>query len=83
MEQSLSEKTYWRCIEYHSHHCHFRLHTFIITNNAVELPTVHTCTFDVTTLERRKFDEQITSRAPNSQETSDIITTHCYKSKGA
>jgi len=83
MDRSTSEKTYWRCIKYHSHHCHSRLHTCIITKNVIKSPRDHTCTFDGTTLERRKFDEQITFRALNTQETPDIITTHCYKGKVA
>jgi hypothetical protein len=62
-DRSTNEKTYWRCINYYSHHCRSRLHTCIITNNVVKPPTDHTCKFDGTTHELRKFDEQIISRA--------------------
>ena len=62
-----------------SHQCGSRLYTCIITNKIVKPPTDHTCKFDGTTLELRKFDEQIISRALNTQETPDIIVTHCYK----
>ncbi|CAF3152751.1 unnamed protein product, partial [Rotaria sp. Silwood2] len=79
MDRSTSKMTYWRCIKFHSHHCHARLHTCIITNNVITSPTDDTCKLDGTTLEHRKFNEQITSRALNTEETPDIITTHCYK----
>ena len=79
MDRSTCGKTYWPCINYYAHHCRSRLHTCIITNNVVKPPTDHTCKFDGTTLELQKFDEQIISRALNTQETTDIIITHCYK----
>ena len=81
MDRSTSEKTYWRCIKSHSHHCHSRLHTCIITNNIIKPLTDHSCTFNGTTLEIRKFDQQISFRALNTQEKPDIIITHCYKGK--
>ena len=81
MDRSTCGKTYWHCINYYSHHCHSRLYICIITNNVVKLPTDHTCKFDRTTLELRKFDEQIISPTLNTQETPDIIITHCYKGK--
>jgi hypothetical protein len=43
-----------------------------MTTNVIKAPTAHTCTVDGTTLEIRKFDEQITSRAIHTQETPDI-----------
>jgi len=49
-----------------------RLYTCIITNDVMKSSTVHTCTFDGTSLEIRKFDKQITSRGLNTQETLDI-----------
>ena len=81
MDRSTCEKTFWGCINYYFHHYHSRLHTCIITSNVVKPPTDQTCKFDGTTLEQRKFDEQIISRALNTQETPDIIITHCYKGK--
>ena len=81
MDRSTTEKTYWRCIKYSSHHCHSRLHTCIITNAIVKPPTVHTCVFDGATHELRKFNDQITSRALNTQETPDVIVTNSYKGK--
>ena len=81
MDQSSNGKTYWHCINYYSHHCPFRLHACIITNNLVNPSTNHTCKFDSTTLELQKFGEQIISRALNNQETPDIIIAHCYKDK--
>ncbi len=81
MDRSTSVKTYWRCIKFYSHHCRSRLHTCIITNNIVKSPTDHTCTFDGTTLECRKFDDQIISRTLNTQEPPDTIITHCYKGR--
>ena len=81
MDRSTNEKTYWPCINYYSDHCRSRLHTCIFTNNIVKPPTDHICKFGGTTLEQRKFDEQIISRALNTQETPDIIITHCYKGK--
>ena len=59
MDRSTSKKTYWRCMNFRSHHCRSRLHTCIITNNIIKSPTDHTCKLDGTTLECRKFDEQI------------------------
>ena len=67
MDRSTNEKTYWRCINYYSHHCRSRLHTCIFTNSIVKPPTDHICKFDGTTLEQQKFDEQIISRALNTQ----------------
>lgn len=83
MDRSTSEKTYWRCVKFHSHHCHSRLHTCIITNNVIKPSTDHTCVFDATKFELRKFDEQIISRAVHTQEAPDTIITHCYKGKFA
>ncbi len=73
MDRLTSEKTYWLCIKYHSHHCNSRIQTCIITNNVIKSPIYRTCTFDGTSLERRKFDDQTTSRSLRSQETPDII----------
>ena len=81
MDRSTNEKTYCLCINYYGHHCRSRLHTCIITNNVVKPPTDHTYKFNGTTLERQKFDGQIISHALNTQETSDITFTHCYKGK--
>ena len=81
MGRSANNRTYWHCINYYSHHCRSRLHTCIITNNVVKPLIDHTCKFDGTTLEIRKFDEQIISSVLNSQETPNIIITHCYKGK--
>ena len=81
MDRSASEKTYWRCIKSHSHRCHSRLRTYIITNNIIKPPTDHSYTFNGTTLEIRKFDQQISFQALNTRETPDIIITHCYKGK--
>ena len=66
MDRSTCGKTYWPYINYYSHRCRSRLHTCIFTNNIVKPPTDHTCKFDGTTLELRKFDEQIISRALNT-----------------
>ena len=82
-DRSTIEKTYWRCINYSSQHCHSRLHTCVITNNIVKPPTEHTCKFHGTITEVRKFDEQLADRARNTQETPDIIITNCFKSKCA
>ncbi|CAF3823462.1 unnamed protein product [Rotaria sp. Silwood1] len=80
MDRSTREKTYWRCINYHSHNCHSRPHTCIITNNVIKSPTEHTGKFSGTTLTLRKFDKQIISPAPlNTQETPYIIIMYCYK----
>lgn len=79
MDRSTNEKTYWRCINFYSHHCRSRLHTRINTDNIIKLPTVHSCVFDATLVELRKFDEQIIFRSLNTQETPEIILTHCYK----
>ncbi|CAF3272194.1 unnamed protein product [Rotaria sp. Silwood2] len=79
MDRSTSENTCWRCIKSHSHFCHSRLHTCIITYNVIKSPTPHTCSIDGTTRELRKFDEEITFRSLNTQETPHIIITHCYK----
>jgi hypothetical protein len=81
MDQSTNEKTYWRCINYYSHYCRSRFHTCIVTNNVAKPPTVHSCEFDGTKHELRKFDEQIISRARNTQETPHIIVTDCCKVK--
>ena len=67
--------------KYSSYHCHLRLHTCIITNNIIKPPTEHTCKFDGTTLELRKFDEKIIDRACNTQETPDIIIGNCLRGK--
>ena len=77
MDRSINGKTYWRCINYYSHHCHSRLHTRIITDNIVKPPTGHTYKSYGTTLELRKFDKQIISSALNTQETPNIIIAHC------
>jgi hypothetical protein len=82
-DRSTSEKTYWRCIKFYSHRCRSRLHTCIFTNNITKSPTHHTCTFDGIALECRKFDNQIISRALNTQEPPDTILTHCYKGRFA
>ncbi|CAF1633849.1 unnamed protein product, partial [Didymodactylos carnosus] len=50
-----------------------------ITNNIIKPPTEHICTIDGTTVELRKFDEQIAYRALHTQETPDMIITNCYK----
>ena len=81
MNRSTSEKTYWCCIKSHSHHCHSRLHTCIITNNIIKPPIDHSCTFNGTTLEIRKFDQKISFRALITQETPDFIITHRYIGK--
>ena len=81
MDRSTNEKTYCRCINYYSHYCRSCLHTCIFTNNIVKPSTDHICKFDGTTLEQRKFDEQIIFRALNTQEISDIIIMHCYRGK--
>ena len=81
MDRSTNGKTYWRYINYYSRHCRSRLHTCIITNNIVKPPTDHTCKFNGTTFELRKFNKEITSRALSTQETPDTIITHCYKGK--
>ena len=81
MDRSTCEKTYWPCIYYCSYHCRSRLHTCIIINKVVKPPTDYACKLDDTTLELRKFDEQIISRTLNTQETPDITITHCYKGK--
>ena len=69
MDPSTCGKTYWCCINYYSHYFRSRLHTCIITNNVVKPSTDHTCKFNGTTLELRKFDEQIISRALNTRNT--------------
>jgi hypothetical protein len=58
-----------------------RLYTCIIKNNVMKSSTVHTCIFDGTSLEIRKFDKQITSRTLNTQETLDITIKKCYQGK--
>ncbi|CAF3945225.1 unnamed protein product [Rotaria sp. Silwood1] len=50
-DRSTSEKTYWRCIKYSTHHCHSRLHTCVVTNNIIKPPTQHTCKTDGTAIE--------------------------------
>lgn len=79
MDRSTSEKTYWRCIKYSSDRCHSRLHTSVLTRDIVKPPTEHTCRVDGTTLELRKFCENIVDRALNTQETPDTIVTNCYR----
>ncbi|CAF1333385.1 unnamed protein product [Didymodactylos carnosus] len=78
-DRTTNEKTYWRCINYFSQNCRSRLHTCIITNNIVKPATEHSCKTDGTVSELRKFDEQIVYRALNTQETPDLIVTHCCK----
>ena len=81
MGRSTNRMTYWCCINYYSHRCRSRLHTCIITNNVIKPSTAHTCKFDDTTFELRKFDKQIIFLPLNTQETLDVIITHCYKGK--
>ena len=76
---STAEKTYWRCIKYSTQYCHSRLHTCLFTNNITKAPTKHSCTFDGTTLELRKFDQVFIDRAKNTQETLDTIITKCIR----
>ncbi|CAF4539884.1 unnamed protein product [Rotaria socialis] len=46
---------------------------------ATILTNEHICRVDGTTLQLRKFDEQVAHRAINTQETPDTIATNCYK----
>ncbi|CAF1096383.1 unnamed protein product [Rotaria sordida] len=78
-DRSTTEKIYWRCSRYSTQHCRSRLHTCILTNNIVKPPTEHSCTFDGTTLELRKFDQQLIDRAKSTQEAPDMIVTNCIK----
>ncbi|CAF3516011.1 unnamed protein product, partial [Rotaria sp. Silwood2] len=75
-DRSTTEKIYWRCSRYSTQHCRSRLHTCIVTNNIVKPPTEHSCTFDGTTLELRKFHQQLIDRAKNTQEPPDIVITN-------
>ncbi|CAF1495944.1 unnamed protein product [Didymodactylos carnosus] len=70
-------KTYWRWIYYNSQKCHARLHTCNITNNVITPPCVHTCKGNGITDELRKFNEDLWYRTMNTQETPDLIITHC------
>ncbi|CAM4799007.1 unnamed protein product [Rotaria magnacalcarata] len=72
-------KTYWRCVNYLRDRCHSRLHTYIITNDAIKPPSEHTCKTDSSSLEIRKFNEELVHQARNSQEIPDIIVNNCYK----
>ncbi|CAF0856031.1 unnamed protein product [Didymodactylos carnosus] len=72
-------KTYWRCIYYNSQKCHARLHTCNITNNVITPPSDHTCKSNGITGELRKFNEDLWYRTMNTQETPDLIITHCCK----
>ncbi|CAF1509673.1 unnamed protein product [Rotaria sordida] len=78
-DRSTTEKIYCRCSRYSIQHCRSRLHTCILTNNIVKPPTEHSCTFDGTTLELRKFDQQLIDRAKSTQEAPDMIVTNCIK----
>ncbi|CAF3402781.1 unnamed protein product [Rotaria sp. Silwood2] len=78
-DRSTNKKTYWRCVNYLRDRCHSRLHTCIITNDVIKPPTEHTCTTDGSSLEVRKFNEEIAHRARNTQEIPDVIVTNCYK----
>lgn len=80
-DRSTSTKTYWRCVNYLRDRCHSRLHTCIITNDIIKPPTEHICKTDGSSLEVRKFNEEIVHRARHTQETPDIIVTNCYKGK--
>ncbi|CAF1381643.1 unnamed protein product [Didymodactylos carnosus] len=70
-------KTYWRCIYYNSQKCHARFHTCNITNNVITPPSDHTCKSNGITGELRKFNEDLWYRTMNTQETPDLIITHC------
>ena len=83
MDLSTHCKNCWRCIKYYSNHRKSRLHICISTNDVTKPLTVHTCSNNATTLECRKFSEQIVFRALYIQETPDIILPHCYKSKAS
>ncbi|CAF4586963.1 unnamed protein product [Rotaria sp. Silwood2] len=78
-DRSTNKKTYWRCVNYLRDRCHSRLHTCIITNDVIKPPTKHTCTTDGSSLEVRKFNEEIAHRARNTQEIPGVIVTNCYK----
>ncbi|CAF5196186.1 unnamed protein product, partial [Rotaria magnacalcarata] len=58
---------------------HSRLHTCIITNGVIKPPSELTCKTDGSSLEIRKFNEELVHRARNTQEMPDIIVTTCYK----
>ncbi|CAF2121455.1 unnamed protein product [Rotaria magnacalcarata] len=72
-------KTYWRCVNYLRDNCHSRLHTCIITNGVIKPPSERTCKTDGSSLEIRKFNEELVHWARNTQEMPDIIVTTCYK----
>ena len=80
-DRSTSTKTYWRCVNYLKYDCHSRLHTCIITNDIIKSPTEHTCRIDGSSMETRKFNEEIVHRTRCTQESPDIIITNCYKGK--
>ena len=80
-DRSTAEKIYWRCVRYSTQHCGSRLHTCIFTNNIVKPSTEHSCRFDGTVLELRKFDQQLIDRTKNTRETPNFIITNCIKGK--
>ena len=80
-DRSTSTKVYWCCINYLKDYCRSRLHTCIITNDIVKSPTERICRIDDSSMETRKFNEEIVHPARCTQESPDRIITSCYKSK--
>lgn len=80
-DRTTSDKIYWRCIKYKSHHCHARLHTCLESATILKQPSDHNCKLDATEHQIRQFSQQVAARALNTQETPDVIVTNCYKGK--
>ena len=80
-DREREDKIYWCCSRYSTQHCHSRLHTCVFTNDIKKEPTEHSCRFDAITVELRRFEQQLTDRAKNTQETPEIIVTNCLRGK--
>ena len=80
-DRSTENKTYWRCICYQSDRYRSRLHTCLVTDTVLKQPSEHPCTFDATAHPVRIFPQQSVERASQTQETPDLIISHCYKSE--
>ena len=75
----ISEKIDWRCIKYIPNYCHARLHICLESQIILKHPGEHICKFDATEHQIRQFSQQAADRAFNTQETSDVSVTNCYK----